>query len=549
MPQPTPVTQDTELAHRDAAAPLPAVTPMPRVILAASTGTVFEYYDFLLYDTLATFFGSLFFPPGNDTAALLGSLATFGAGFAVRPLGALIFGRLGDRVGRKRTFLITIMLMGASTALVGVLPTFESIGWWAPALLVSLRLVQGLALGGEFGGAAIYIAEHCGKGNRGFFTSWIQTTGTIGLVLSLLVILACRAALGEEDFRAWGWRLPFLLSVLLLGLSVYVRLKLSESPLFAELKRTGGLSESPILESLMQRENLGRMLAAIIVAAAMAISWYTAQFYSLVFLQTALLIDSSTTSIIIVVALLVGVPIYAAAGALSDRIGRRPVMLSGMLLAALAVMPAYRGLLAVGNPQLAQAQVSAPITVHAEPTRFDPFADAAKLDEATRARDFLAKRGISYANAAPRPDAPLSIQVADRRLDGFDREALAGALAEAGYPTQAATPRLTSLADVESVHVKLVGWILLMIIGAGLTCGPGAAWLSEIFPTRIRYTSLSVPYHLTSAWFGGFMPLTAAWLVARTGNVLSGLWYPIVVMGTCFVLSLFLMKESRGNDL
>jgi MFS family permease len=548
MPQPTPAPIAAEPALREAAAP-PAVTPMPRVILAASTGTVFEYYDFLLYGTLATFFGSLFFPPGNDTAALLGSLATFGAGFAVRPLGALIFGRLGDRVGRKRTFLITIMLMGASTALVGVLPTFASIGWWAPALLVALRLVQGLALGGEFGGAAIYIAEHCGKDRRGFYTSWIQTTGTIGLVLSLLVILACRAAFGEEDFRAWGWRVPFLVSVVLLGLSVYVRLKLSESPLFAELKRTGGLSESPIIESLLQRANLGRMLAAIVVAAAMAISWYTAQFYSLVFLQTALLIDSSTTSIIIVVALLIGVPIYAAAGALSDRIGRRPVMLAGMLLAALAVMPAYRGLLATGNPQLAQAQVASPVTVYATATRFDPFADAARLDDATRARDFLAKRGISYSNAAALPGAPLTIQVAGRRLEGLDREALAAALADAGYPTRPATPRLSSLADFESSHLKLIGWILLMIIGAGLTCGPGAAWLSELFPTRIRYTSLSVPYHLTSAWFGGFMPLTAAWLVARTGNVLSGLWYPIVVMGTCFVLSLFLMKETRGNEL
>ncbi len=550
MSQPAPVPRSPiASAGSEAQARPPAVTPMPRVILAASTGTVFEYYDFLLYGTLATFFGSLFFPPGNDTAALLGSLATFGAGFAIRPLGALIFGRLGDRVGRKRTFLITIVLMGASTALVGVLPTFASIGWWAPALLVALRLVQGLALGGEFGGAAIYIAEHCGKEHRGFFTSWIQTTGTIGLVLSLLVILACRAAFGEEDFRAWGWRVPFLMSVVLLGFSVYVRLKLSESPLFAELQRTGGLSESPILESLLQRANLGRMLAAVIVAAAMAISWYTAQFYSLVFLQTALLIDSSTTSIIIVVALLVGVPIYAAAGALSDRIGRRPVMLAGMLLAALAVMPAYRGLLTVGNPQLAQAQQSAPVTVFAAPTRFDPFADASKLDAATRARDFLARRGISYSNATPLADEPLTIQVAGRRLAGFDRDSLAGALAEAGYPTRPATPKLASFADVESSHLKLIGWILLMIIGAGLTCGPGAAWLSEIFPTRIRYTSLSVPYHLTSAWFGGFMPLTAAWLVARTGNVLSGLWYPIAVMGTCFVLSLFLMKESRGNDL
>jgi len=544
---PAPLAADVSGVASDAAPD--KVTPMRTVVLAASTGTVFEYYDFLLYGTLATFFGSLFFPPGNDTAALLGSLATFGAGFAVRPLGALIFGRLGDRVGRKRTFLITIVLMGASTALVGVLPTFESIGWWAPALLVSLRLVQGLALGGEFGGAAIYIAEHCNKHQRGYYTSWIQTTGTLGLVLSLLVILACRAAFGEEDFRAWGWRVPFLVSIVLLGLSVYVRLKLSESPLFVALKRSGGLSESPILESLMQRANLGRMLAAIIVAAAMAISWYTAQFYSLVFLQTALLIDSSTTSIIIVIALLIGVPIYTAAGALSDRIGRRPVMLSGMALAALAVMPAYQGMLTVGNPQLAAAQRAAPVMVYAAPTRFDPFADASKLDAATRARDFLAKRGISYSNAAPLAEAPLTVQIAGRRLEGFDRDALGAALADAGYPTRAATPKLSSPSDLEASHLKLIGWILLMIIGAGLTCGPGAAWLSEIFPTRIRYTSLSVPYHLTSAWFGGFMPLTAAWLVARSGNVLAGLWYPIVVISVCFVLSLFLMKESRGNDL
>jgi MFS family permease len=522
---------------------------MPRVVLAASTGTVFEYYDFMLYGTLATFFGSLFFPAGNDTAALLASLATFGAGFAVRPIGALVFGRLGDRVGRKRTFLVTILLMGASTALVGVLPTFESIGWWAPGLLVTLRLVQGLALGGEFGGAAVYIAEHAPKDRRGYYTSWIQTTGTLGLVLSLLVILACRGALGDEAFRAWGWRIPFLVSVVLLALSVYIRLKLHESPLFAELKRTGQLSRSPIVESLFQRENARRMVAAIVVAAAMAISWYTAQFYSMVFLQTALSIDSSTTSVMVVFALLLGVPIYAAAGALSDRVGRRPVMLAGMLLAALAVMPAYRGLLAVGNPQLAAAQRAAPVVVYAEPTRFDPFADAAALDAATRARDFLAKRGISYQNAAPLPGAPLTIEVAGQRSAGFDRETLSAALAGAGYPTTAATPRIGSLADLDATHFKLIALIVAMIVGAGLTCGPGAAWLSEIFPTRIRYTALSVPYHLTSAWFGGFMPLTAAWLVARTGDVLSGLWYPIVVMGSCFLLSLFLMKESRGNDL
>ena len=544
-PPPSPAIPDSSPAPLTVA----PGTPMARVVLAASTGTVFEYYDFMLYGTLATFFGALFFPPGNDTATLLASLATFGAGFAVRPLGALVFGRLGDRVGRKRTFLITIMLMGASTALVGVLPTFATIGWWAPALLVSLRLIQGLALGGEFGGAAVYIAEHASKERRGYFTSWIQTTGTIGLVLSLLVILACRSVLGEDEFRAWGWRVPFLVSVVLLGLSVYIRLKLQESPLFAELKRTGQLSRAPIAESLLRRENAPRMLAAIVVAAAMAISWYTAQFYSMVFMQTALLVDASTTSVLVVVALLIGVPVYAAAGALSDRIGRRPVMLAGMLLAALAVMPAYRGLLAVGNPDLAAAQQRAPVTVYAAPTGFDPFADAAKLDAATRARDFLAKRGISYANAAPLPGAALTVAVSDRRLEGFDRDALGAALADAGYPTHSATPRIESLADLGTTHLKLIALILAMIVGAGLTCGPGAAWLAEIFPTRIRYTALSVPSHLTSAWFGGFMPLTAAWLVARTGDVLSGLWYPIVVMGSCFLLSSFLMKESRGNDL
>ena len=305
---------------------------MSRVVLAASTGTVFEYYDFLLYGSLATFFGALFFPPGNATAALLASLATFGAGFAVRPLGAIIFGRLGDRVGRKKTFLMTIVLMGLSTALVGVLPSYESIGWWAPVLLVTLRLVQGLALGGEFGGAAIYIAEHCDDARRGYYTSWIQTTGTMGLIASLLVVVACRSTLGDAEFRAWGWRIPFLLSSLLLVLSVYVRSRISESPAFEALRAEGGLSEAPVRESLLEPANRMRMLAAIVVAATMALSWYTAQFYSLVFMQTALLIDVTTASLVIVVALALGIVAYLLAGALSDRIGRRPVMLCGMLI-------------------------------------------------------------------------------------------------------------------------------------------------------------------------------------------------------------------------
>lgn len=528
-------------------------TPMPRVVIAASTGTVFEYYDFLLYGSLATFFGALFFPPGNETAALLASLATFGAGFAVRPIGALIFGRLGDRVGRKKTFLITIVLMGLSTALVGVLPSFEAIGWWAPALLVTLRLIQGLALGGEFGGAAIYVAEHCKTERRGFFTSWIQTTATMGLVLSLSVIILCRSLLGDEAFRDWGWRLPFLLSVVLLGLSVYIRVHIAESPLFEELKRKGALSDSPIKETLLSPEHQRSMVGAIIVAAAMALSWYTAQFYSLVFLQTALLVDTATASALIMGALLLGISVYVGAGALSDRVGRRPVMLAGMVLTAIVIMPAYQTMLKVGNPELAIAQERAPITVVAAPTRFDPLASSDEIDDATRARDFLAKRGISYTNEDPPPGSvpaqTLQIRIGEQSLQGFAPQVLADALNEAGYPQRSAVTPISGISDLTPTHLKIVGLILLMILGAGLTCGPGAGWLSEIFPTRIRYTALSVPYHLTSAWFGGFMPLTATWLVARSGDVLAGLWYPVIVMSVAFVLGFFFIRETRGREI
>lgn len=529
-------------------APTPR-TPMSRVVLAASTGTVFEYYDFMLYGSLATFFSALFFPPGNETAALLASLATFGAGFAIRPLGAIVFGRLGDRVGRKKTFLVTIVLMGLSTALVGVLPSFEVIGWWAPALLVVLRLAQGLALGGEFGGAAIYVAEHCDDHRRGFFTSWIQTTATFGLVLSLLVIVACRTWLGEEAFRDWGWRVPFLLSVVLLSFSVYIRTRITESPLFENLKRRGELSDSPVRETLFAAEHRTRMIAALAVAAAMSVGWYTAQFYSLVFLQTALLVDAGTASLLIVLVLLVGVAAYVGAGALSDRIGRKPVILSGIVVLLVTIFPVYRGLISVGNPALEAAQNSAPVVVLAAPTRFDPFVESAKLDEATRARDFLAKRGISYTNGDPRPDAALVIRIGEREWIGFDREALTDGLAEAGYPTRSAITPVKTLGDLNAGHFALMGLILILIVGAGLTCGPGAGWLAEIFPTRIRYTALSFPYHVTSGWLGGFMPLTATWLVARSGDVTAGLWYPIVVMGVALLVALPLMPETRGRSL
>jgi MFS family permease len=527
----------SETADAATAAP----TPMPRVVVAASLGTVFEYYDFLLYGSLAAFFGSLFFPPGNDMAALLGSLATFGAGFAVRPLGALVFGRLGDRTGRKRTFLITITLMGLATALVGALPTFEQIGWWAPLLLVSLRLLQGLALGGEFGGAALYIAEHCPPGRRGYYTAWIQTTGTMGFVLSLLVILACRATLGDEAFRAWGWRIPFLVSVVLLGLSLYVRAKLQESPMFAAAKARGDLSDAPIAESFLRAGNRRRFLVALIVAAAMALTWYAAQFYSLVFMQTALQFDFATSGLLAGLAMLLGIPLFLGAGALSDRIGRRPVILAGMLLATVVVWPAYHGLQSVGHPAMARSAASAPVVVEAAPTRFSPFSTA-KPDAATQVRDLLAKRGISYRNEPARPGTAVVLRVGDVELRDFDAAAINAALAAAGYPAQASLP---PIGEFPAAHLALVGLLLLLIASAALTCGPGAGFLAELFPTRIRYTSLSFPYHLTSAWFGGFMPLTATWLVARSGDIFAGLVYPIAVTATCFVLALWLMPETR----
>ncbi len=518
---------------------------MPRVVIAASLGTVFEYYDFLLYGSLAAFFGALFFPPGNDTAALLGSLATFGAGFAVRPLGALVFGRLGDRAGRKRTFLITITLMGLSTALVGVLPTFAQIGWWAPVLLVTLRLMQGLALGGEFGGAALYIAEFSPPQRRGYFTSWIQTTGTMGFVLSLLVILACRGLLGEEEFRAWGWRVPFLVSVLLLALSLYVRARLQESPMFEAAKARGELSAAPITESFIDAANRRRFIVAVIVAAAMALTWYTAQFYSLVFLQTALQIDFTTYAVLGTIALTLGIPMFLGAGALSDRIGRKPVMLAGMLLATLVVWPAYHGLQGFGHPAMAGPAAAAPVTVFAGPTDFNPFSTA-KPPPATQARDLLARRGVSYRNEPARPDRSLVVRIGGVEIEGFDPVRLNDALAAAGYPVRSSLPPLS---EFSGTHAALIVCLLALIASAALTCGPGAAFLSELFPTRIRYTSLSFPYHLTSAWFGGFMPLTATWLVARSGDIFAGLVYPIAVTAVCFVLALWLMPETHRTEM
>ena len=513
-----------------------------RVIFASSLGTVFEWYDFYLYGTLAVFFSSLFFPPGNDTAAFLASLATFGAGFAVRPLGALLFGRIGDLVGRKYTFLITIVVMGLSTALVGVLPTYAQIGIWAPILLVSLRLAQGLALGGEYGGAATYVAEHAPPGRRGYYTSWIQTTATLGFFLSLTVILACRLGFGEDAFKAWGWRVPFLLSVALLAVSVYIRLKLQESPVFAEMKAEGRLSKAPLTESFGRWPNARIVLLALLGATAgQGVVWYTGQFYALFFLQNTLKLDFQTAYLLIAAALVIGTPFFVVFGRLSDRIGRKRIMVAGCLLAALSYIPIFEGLTQSVNPALAEFQARAAVTVAAAPAdcRFRIFAKpAAPCDQA---RDFLTKSGVNYESVAPVPGEPVVTTIAGTRLEGYDEAAYRAALGAAGYP---AAP------DPARVNLPLTLLLLvILMIYVTMVYGPIAAFLVELFPTRIRYSSMSLPYHIGNGWFGGFLPFLAAALVVLTGNIYYGLWYPIAIAAMSGLVGLIALRETKDVDI
>ncbi len=511
-----------------------------RVIFASSLGTVFEWYDFYLYGTLAVFFSALFFPPGNETAAFLASLATFGAGFAVRPLGALVFGRIGDLIGRKYTFLITIVVMGLSTALVGVLPTYPRIGIWAPILLVSLRLAQGLALGGEYGGAATYVAEHAPRGKRGYYTSWIQTTATLGFFLSLAVILACRLGFGEEDFREWGWRVPFLISVVLLGVSVYIRLKLQESPVFVEMKSEGRLSRAPLTESFAQWRNARIVLLALLGATAgQGVVWYTGQFYALFFLQNTLKLDFQTAYGLIAAALLIGTPFFVFFGRLSDRIGRKGIMVAGCLLAALTFIPVFKGLTLSVNPALAEFEERAAVTVAAGDCRFRIFAKPATACD--QARDFLTKAGISYSRAAPEAGQDVITTIAGARLAGFDEAAYRAALADAGYPSVADPKRINWTATVVLLTV--------LMIYVTMVYGPIAAYLVELFPTRIRYSSMSLPYHIGNGWFGGFLPFLAAALVVLTGNIYYGLWYPIAIAAMSGIVGLLWLRETKDVDI
>jgi MFS family permease len=511
-----------------------------RVVFASSLGTVFEWFDFYLYGTLAVFFGTLFFPPGNETAAFLASLATFGAGFAVRPLGALVFGRIGDLVGRKYTFLITIVVMGSATALVGVLPTYAQIGIWAPVLLVTLRLAQGLALGGEYGGAATYVAEHAPHGRRGLYTSWIQTTATLGFFLSLAVILGCRLVFGDDDFKNWGWRVPFLFSVILLAISVYIRLRLEESPVFMELKAEGRHSRAPLTESFGQWTNLKVVMLALFGATAgQGVVWYTGQFYALFFLQNTLKLDFKLAYMLIAVALVIGTPFFIVFGKLSDRVGRKPIMVAGCLLAALTYVPIFNGLSHYANPALADFQERAAISVAARECHFNIFAKPSTPCD--RARDFLTKAGLSYesVNYGGRYDVVTTI--AGRTLHGFDEAAYREALVESGYPAAADPARVN--------RPMTVLLLVILMIYVTMVYGPIAAFLVELFPTRIRYSSMSLPYHIGNGWFGGFLPFLAAALVVKSGNIYYGLWYPIAVAALTGIVGFLFIRETKDAEI
>jgi len=530
-----------------------------RVIFASSLGTVFEWYDFYLYGSLVAIITKKFFSGMNDTTAFLFALLAFAAGFFVRPFGALVFGRLGDLVGRKYTFLLTIVIMGASTALVGCLPTYESVGIAAPIIFIVLRLLQGLALGGQYGGAATYISEHAPEGRRGLYTSWIQTTATLGFFLSLLVILGCRLAMGPEQFDAWGWRVPFLLSTVLLLISVYIRLQLQESPEFQEIKAAGQLSKAPLTESFGQWANLKIVLLALFGAVAgQAVVWYGGQFYALLFLEKTLLVDSTSAQMVMAAALLIATPFFVVFGALSDRIGRKRIVLVGCLLAVLTYFPIFKGITHFANPALDAAVHSAPVTVVANPEQcsfqFDPVGKKKYLQGCDLAKGALARMGVSYSNEAAALDGMAQVRIGSKVLDVYGLEGapdaaqykkgqdavtaqLKAALAEAGYPAKA---------DMSAFNYPMV--ILLctiLVIYVTMVYGPIAAWLVELFPARIRYTSMSLPYHIGNGWFGGFLPVTSFAIVAATGNIYNGLWYPIVVAAVTIVIGGFFLRETK----
>ena len=579
------------------AAARPMSAEEKKVIFASSLGTVFEWYDFYLYGSLAAIIAKQFFSGLDEGSAFIFALLAFAAGFIVRPFGALVFGRLGDMIGRKYTFLVTILIMGLSTFIVGVLPNYATIGAAAPVILIALRMLQGLALGGEYGGAATYVAEHSPQGKRGAYTAWIQTTATLGLFLSLMVILGTRTAIGEEAFADWGWRVPFLVSILLLGVSVYIRLSMNESPAFTKMKAEGKTSKAPLSESFGQWKNLKIVILALVgLTAGQAVVWYSGQFYALFFLTQALKVDGPTANVMVAISLIIGTPFFIVFGALSDKIGRKPIILAGCFLAAVTYFPVFTALTKAANPDLAAAQASAKVTVTADPAecsfQFNPTGTKKFTSSCDIAKQKLAGASVSYDNVVAPAGTPAVIKVgetevltvvtpediatakadAEKKLADLnaaepkDAKAIAAATARvkalsgektakdavftgklsaalkaANYPAKA------DMAKFDKVTVVIILTYLVLLVT--MVYGPIAAMLVEMFPTRIRYTSMSLPYHIGNGWFGGLLPTTAFAIVAQTGNMYNGLWYPIIIAGATVVIGGLFIKETKDVDI
>jgi MFS family permease len=514
-----------------------------RVIIASSVGTVFEWYDFYLYATLAPFFAGLFFPKGNDTGALLSAFATYAAGFLVRPFGALFFGRIGDLVGRKYTFLVTITVMGLATVLVGFLPSYETIGVVAPSLLLLLRLAQGLALGGEYGGAATYVAEHAPDNRRGYATSWIPTPAPLGFFMALVVIGLCRSLLDAKVFADWGWRIPFMVSIPLLIISIYIRMKLNESPAFQRIKSQGKGSKQPLIDSFFKYPNNKYVALALLGATAgQGVVWYTGQFYALFFLQITLKVDYTTAYWLIALSLVIGTPFFVIFGALSDRIGRKKIIMAGCLLAALTYFPLFKGLTHHVNPALEAYQQRTLISVAASDCNFHIFIGPwSRFTDCDKAKDFLTKAGLTFTSLPAVPGATVVTKIGDRELRGFDEAQYKDALKQTGYPPAADPSRIN--------YGMTLLLLVIMVIYVTMVYGPIAAYLVEMFPTRIRYTSMSLPYHIGNGWFGGMLPLLATAMVAASGDIYYGLWYPIVIAVMSLVIGTLFLPETKDTRI
>jgi len=539
------------------------ITPEERkVIFASSLGTVFEWYDFYLYGSLAAIIAKQFFAGTDPNTAFIFALLAFAAGFIVRPFGAIVFGRLGDMIGRKYTFLVTIVIMGTSTFVVGLLPNYASIGIAAPIILIILRILQGLALGGEYGGAATYVAEHAPHGKRGAFTSWIQTTATMGLFMSLLVILGTRTAMGEEAFADWGWRIPFLVSVFLLGISVWIRLSMSESPAFLKMKSEGKASKAPLTEAFAKWGNLKIVILALIgLTAGQAVVWYTGQFYALFFLTQTLKVDGATANILIAASLLLATPFFVIFGILSDKIGRKPIIMAGCLIAALTYFPIFGALTHYANPALEAALKNSPVVVVADPAtcqfQFNPTGTKKFTSSCDIVKAKLAAASVAYSNEVAPAGTVATVKIGDTLLTSYDAKGLSKEEATAkdkafskelgdaikahGYPTKA---------DPNQINYGMTLLLLfILVLYVTMVYGPIAAMLVEMFPTRIRYTSMSLPYHIGNGWFGGLLPTTAFALVAFKGDIYYGLWYPIIIALVTFVIGMLFVRETKDNDI